>query len=276
MSSRHTLLASIAAFLVITGAADAQQVSGTTSAAGSTNAAAVTRSSPTSLLPQGGLGNVTNNGSLNQQNGTLNGTVVSGQTQSSTTTGQVTTTPVPMNTPGFATAPIAVPPLSGSAVPPMGGDTGLGIPTQIQSPQTQQTLDQQLQLQQLQQAEAQQLQLQTAQQAGAQQPQSQPTQQSGAQIIVLSGSVFQGTTSQPNVVATSTVLTNRNRIRGLSTRSLVQGQPVLQGTTEAPRVIAFTPAPGNVLVVQGSGISNNGPNTGTGQVRAQIVEVPAQ
>ena len=86
---------------------------------------------------------------------------------------------------------------------------------------------------------------------------------------------FTNAATEPNVVATSTVLTNRNRIRGLSSRSLTQGQPVLQGTTEAPRVIAFTPAPGNVLVVQGSGISNNGLNIGTGQVRAQIVEVPA-
>jgi hypothetical protein len=281
------LLSSAAALLLAGGVAGAQQLSGTTSAAGGTNAGAVSRSAPTSLLPQGGVANVTTNGTLNQQNGTLNqqnGTlsqqnsaanaaVLSGQTQFNTTTGQTSVVPVPMNTPGFATAPIAVPPPSGTAVPPLGGDTGLGTPTQIQSPAAQQAFNQQLQLQQLQQA--QQLQLQTGQQFTAQQLQPQPSLQTGGQILVLSGSVFQGTTSQPNVIATNANLNARNRIRGLSTRNLSRGQSVLQVTTQAPQVIAFTPAPGNVLVLQGSGLSATGVNSGGGQVPAQIVEVPA-
>ena len=280
MFSRLMLLSSAAALLLAGGVAGAQQLSGTTSAAGGTNAGAVSRSAPTSLLPQGGVANVTTNGTLNQQNGTLsqqnsaaNAAVLSGQTQFNTTTGQTSVVPVPMNTPGFATAPIAVPPPSGTAVPPLGGDTGLGTPTQIQSPAAQQAFNQQLQLQQLQQA--QQLQLQTGQQFTAQQLQPQPSLQTGGQILVLSGSVFQGTTSQPNVIATNANLNARNRIRGLSTRNLSRGQSVLQGTTQAPQVIAFTPAPGNVLVLQGSGLSATGVNSGGGQVPAQIVEVPA-
>jgi len=287
MFSRLMLLSSVAALLLTAGAAGAQQLSGTTSAAGGTNAGVVNRSAPTSLLPQGGIANVTTNGTLNQQNGTLNqqngvlsqqnsaanAAVFSGQTQFNTETGQPAAVPVPMNTPGFATAPIAVPPASGTAVPPLGGDTGLGFPTQIQSPAAQQAFNQQLQLQQLQQA--QQLQLQTGQQLTAQQLQAQPSLQTGGQIVVLSGSLFQGTTSQPNVIATNANLNARNRIRGLSTRNLSRGQSVLQGTTQAPQVIAFTPAPGNVLVLQGSGSSASGVNSGTGQVRAQVVEVPA-
>ena len=280
MFSRLMLLSSAAALLLAGGVAGAQQLSGTTSAAGGTNAGAVSRSAPTSLLPQGGVANVTTNGTLNQQNGTLsqqnsaaNAAVLSGQTQFNTTTGQTSVVPVPMNTPGFATAPIAVPPPSGTTVPPLSGDTGLGTPTQIQSPAAQQAFNQQLQLQQLQQA--QQLQLQTGQQFTAQQLQPQPSLQTGGQILVLSGSVFQGTTSQPNVIATNANLNARNRIRGLSTRNLSRGQSVLQGTTQAPQVIAFTPAPGNVLVLQGSGLSATGVNSGGGQVPAQIVEVPA-
>jgi hypothetical protein len=273
MFSRLMFLSSVAAVLVTAGIAEAQQVSGTASTAGGANAAAVSPSTPTSLLPQNGFGNSGTSGGLTQQNSVTSPAIVSGQTQLNTVTSPVPTVPVPMNTPGFGTAPIAVPPPSGTAVPPLGGDTGLGLPTQIQSPAAQQAFNQQLQLQQLQQAR--QLQLQTGQQLTAQQTQAQPGLQTGGQIVVLSGSVFQGTTSQPNVIATNANLNTRNRVRGLSARNLVRGQSVLQGTTQAPQVIAFTPAPGNVLVLQGSGLSSSGVNTGTGQVRAQVVEVPA-
>jgi len=262
-------LSSVAAVLVTAGIAGAQQVSGTASTAGGANAAAVSPSTPTSLLPQNGFGNSGTSGGLTQQNSVTSPAIVSGQTQLNTVTSPV---PVPMNTPGFGTAPITVPPPSGTAVPPLGGDTGLGFPTQIQSPAAQQAFNQQLQLQQLQRA--QQLQLQTDQQLTAQQQQAQGLQ-TGGQIVVLSGSVFQGTTSQPNVIATNANLNTRNRVRGLSARNLLRGQSVLQGTTQAPQVIAFTPAPGNVLVLQGSGLSSSGANTGAGQVRAQVVEVPA-
>jgi len=274
MFSRLMFLSSVAAVLVTAGVAGAQQVSGTASTAGGANAAAVSPSTPTSLLPQNGFGNSGTSGGLTQQNSVTSPAIVSGQTQLNTVTSPVPTVPVPMNTPGFGTAPLTVPPPSGTAVPPLGGDTGLGLPTQIQSPAAaQQGFNQQLQSQQLQQA--QQLQLQRGQQLTAQQTQAQPGLQTGGQIVVLSGSVFQGTTSQPNVIATNANLIARNRIRGLSARNLVRGQSVLQGTTQAPQVIAFTPAPGNVLVLQGSGLSTNGVNTGTGQVRAQVVEVPA-
>jgi len=266
-------LSSVAAVLVTAGIAGAQQVSGTASTAGGANATAVSPSTPTSLLPQNGFGNSGTSGGLTQQNSVTSPAIVSGQTQLNTVTSPVPTVPVPMNTPGFGTAPITVPPPSGTAVPPLGGDTGLGLPTQIQSPAAQQAFNQQLQLQQLQQA--QQLQLQTGQQLTAQQQQAQPGLQTGGQIVVLSGSVFQGTTSQPNVIATNANLNTRNRVRGLSARNLIRGQSVLQGTTQAPQVIAFTPAPGNVLVLQGSGLSSSGVNTGAGQVRAQVVEVPA-
>ena len=272
MFSRLMFLSSVAAVLVTAGIAEAQQVSGTASTAGGANAAAVSPSTPTSLLPQNGFGNSGTSGGLTQQNSVTSPAIVSGQTQLNTVTSPVPTVPVPMNTPGFGTAPITVPPPSGTAVPPLGGDTGLGLPTQIQSPAAQQAFNQQLQLQQLQQA--QQLQLQRNQQLTAQQQQAQGLQ-TGGQIVVLSGSVFQGTTSQPNVIATNANLNTRNRIRGLSARNLIRGQSVLQGTTQVPQVIAFTPAPGNVLVLQGSGLSSSDVNTGTGQVRAQVVEVPA-
>ena len=273
MFSRLMFLSSVAAVLVTAGIAGAQQVSGTASTAGCANAAAVSPSTPTSLLPQNGFGNSGTSGGLTQQNSVTSPAIVSGQTQLNTVTSPVPTVPVPMNTPGFGTAPLTVPPPSGTAVPPLGGDTGLGLPTQIQSPAAaQQGFNQQLQSQQLQQA--QQLQLQRGQQLTAQQQQAQGLQ-TGGQIVVLSGSVFQGTTSQPNVIATNANLIARNRIRGLSARNLVRGQSVLQGTTQAPQVIAFTPAPGNVLVLQGSGLSSSGVNTGAGQVRAQVVEVPA-
>jgi len=269
---------SVAALLLSAGAAGAQQAGGTTSAVGTPSAATVNPSTPTSLLPQGGAGNVRTNGTLNQQNGTVNqqnsaanAALLSGQTQLNTATGQAAA--LPLNTTGLTAAPVGVPPLSGTAVPALGGDTGLGFPAPTQTTQTQQGLDQQLQLQRLQQA--QQLQLQTGQQLTGQQLQAQPNVQTGGQIVVLSGSVFQGTTSQPNVIATNANLNARNRIRGLSTRNLARGQSVLQGTTEAPQVIAFTPAPGNMLVLQGSGLSATGVNSGTGQVRAQVVEVPA-
>ncbi len=273
MFSRLMFLSSVAAVLVTAGIAGAQQVSGTASTAGGANAAAVSPSTPTSLLPQNGFGNSGTSGGLTQQNSVTSPAIVSGQTQLNTVTSPVPTVPVPMNTPGFGTAPLTVPPPSGTAVPPLGGDTGLGLPTQIQSPAAQQAFNQQLQLQQLQQA--QQLQLQRGQQLTAQQTQAQPGLQTGGQIVVLSGSVFQGTTSQPNVIATNANLNTRNRVRGLSARNLLRGQSVLQGTTQAPQVIAFTPAPGNVLVLQGSGLSSSGVNTGAGQVRAQVVEVPA-
>ena len=273
MFSRLMFLSAVAAVLVTAGVAGAQQVSGTASTAGGANAAAVSPSTPTSLLPQSGFGNSGTSGGLTQQNSVTSPAIVSSQTQLNSVTSPVPTVPVPMNTPGFGTAPITVPPPSGTAVPPLGGDTGLGLRTQIQSPAAQQAFNQQLQLQQLQQA--QQLQLQTGQQLTAQQQQAQPGLQTGGQIVVLSGSVFQGTTSQPNVIATNANLNTRNRVRGLSARNLIRGQSVLQGTTQAPQVIAFTPAPGNVLVLQGSGLSSSGVNTGTGQVRAQVVEVPA-
>jgi hypothetical protein len=89
-------------------------------------------------------------------------------------------------------------------------------------------------------------------------------------VIILSGSVFQGTTDRPNVVVAP-----RGDVRGLSAQTLRRGQPVLQGTVEAPRVIALAPAAGNVLVVQGSQVPR-GTAAGRGEIRAQIVELPVQ
>jgi hypothetical protein len=297
MALRSVFLGSVAAILLAAGAAGAQTsvlsggsggTSGGTAAAGSGSDAG--SSSPTQLLPEGGAGS----GSIDR---TLSGSGQQGGGQSGqgaldaagspidgmeTESGPIATTPSPMNAPSVLSgtgassvltptpmnAPrlVTVPALSGTAVPQLGGaggtatavggQSGTGIAeggllrsnARVLGPREAAQLRQQLQARR---------------------------ERTGAQVIILSGSVFQGTTDRPNVVVVPRGLAARGDARGLSAQTLRRGQPVLQGTVEAPRVIALAPAAGDVLVVQGSQVPR-GTASVRGEIRAQIVELPVQ
>ena len=296
MALRSVFLGSVAAILLAAGTADAQTsvlsggsggTSGGTAAAGSGSDAG---SSPTQLLPEGGAGS----GSIDR---TLSGSGQQGGGQSGqgaldaagspidgmeTESGPIATTPSPMNAPSVLSgtggssvltptpmnAPrlVTVPALSGTAVPQLGGaggtatavggQSGTGIAeggllrsnARVLGPREAAQLRQQLQARR---------------------------ERTGAQVIILSGSVFQGTTDRPNVVVAPRGLAARGDARGLSAQTLRRGQPVLQGTVEAPRVIALAPAAGDVLLVQGSQVPRATAAV-RGGIRAQIVELPAQ
>jgi hypothetical protein len=252
----------------------------------------LTGSAPTQLLPQGGVGGGDLQGSLSglpEQGGTgsFEGTTgfgasgpigatpspMNAPSSFSGTDGTAVLTPTPRNAPVFGST--SVPPLSGTAVPPLTGDTGLGVPVQGLPTGTATGTglarggflrsDGQI----LSAREAAQLQQQQLQQLRNQQGQA------GAQVVILSGSLFQGTTDRPNVVVVPTGRTVAGgQTGGLTAQRLQRGQAVLQGTLEAPRVIALVPSPGNVLVVQGS--QGSATAAGDGTIRAQIVELPAE
>ena len=296
MALRSVFLGSVAAILLAAGTAGAQTSvlsggagtgGGTATAGTGSNAGS---SSPTQLLPEDGAGS----GSIDR---TLSGSDQQGGGQSGqgaldaagspidgmrTDSGPIAATPSPMNAPSMLSgtggsavltptpmnAPrlVTVPALSGTAVPQLGGAAGTatavgglsgtgiaegGLPrsnARVLGPREAAQLRQQLQAQR---------------------------DRTGAQVIILSGSVFQGTTDRPNVVVAPRGLTARGDARGLSAQTLRRGQPVLQGTVEAPRVIALAPAAGNVLVVQGGQVPR-ATASGRGEIRAQIVELPAQ
>jgi hypothetical protein len=300
MSLRALLLGTTAAaFLAGTAAAQTGSVTTGGSATGGLSAGGtgsgtgtITGSAPTQLLPQGGGGSGDLPRSLSglpQQGGAQTALDAAESAEFGTVTGPIATTPTPMNapsafsdtggtrlfTPTPRNAPVlgstTVPPLFGTGVPPLSGDTGLGFPAQGLETGTgaQAGLARggfvRFNGQILSVREATQLQRQLQAQQN----------QAGAQVIILSGSVFQGTTDRPNVVVAPTGQGTAGQARGLTAQTLQQGQPVLQGTVEAPRVIALAPAPGNVLVVQGSQFADTAA-TGTGQIRAQIVELPAE
>jgi hypothetical protein len=296
MAHRSVFLGSVAAILLAAGTAGAQTsvlsggggTGGGTASAGTSSDAG--SSSPTQLLPEDGAGSGSIDRTLSgsdQQTGGQSGqgaldaagSPIEGMGADS---GPIATTPSPMNAPSALSgtggsavltptpmnAPrlVTVPALSGNAVPQLGGAAGtataVGGPSgigmaeggllrsnaRVLGPREAAQLRQQLQ-------------------AGR--------DRTGAQVIILSGSVFQGTTDRPNVVVAPRGLTARGDLRGLSTQTLRSGQPVLRGTVEAPRVIAFAPAPGNVLVVQGSQLPG-GTAAGQAEIRAQIVELPAE
>ena len=303
MDLRALLLGTAAAALMSIGSAAAQTGSVTAGGSGTGGASAggtgagtstITGSAPTQLLPQGGVGSGEVQRSLSglpQQGGTPGGLDSAGSavTDFGAAAGPIATTPTPMNAPSAFTdtggariitptplnAPVigsaTVPPLSGSAVPPLSGDTGLGIP--VQGLENGTGTGTRLVQGGIVRSNGQIL---SARQAAQLQRQLQAQQnQTAAQVIILSGSVFQGTTDRPNVVVVPTGQGTTGQARGLTAQALQRGQPVLQGTVEAPRVIALAPSPGNVLVVQGSQFANTGAN-GTGQIRAQIVELPAE
>jgi hypothetical protein len=173
-------------------------------------------------------------------------------------------TPTPRNAPAFGST--SVPQMFGTSVPSLSGDTGLGI--SAQGPGSGNQLG--LARGGFVRSDGQIL---SARPAAELQRQLRAQQQAGAQVLILSGSVFQGTTDRPVVVAPSG-FASVSQGRGLTQQMLRRGQPALQGTVEAPRVIALAPAPGNVLVVQGS--QTGATANGTGQIRAQIVELPAE
>ena len=294
MALRSMFLGSLAALLLALEPAGAQTsvMSGGTGGgtAGTASNVGSSSASPTQLVPNGGAGTGSIQRSLSgsvQQGGVQSGqsaldsagspigdlgsdtgpisTTTSPMNAPSTLSGTGTSavlTPTPMNAPriGFVT----VPPLSGTTVPPLGnaalganaggGLNGTAVTQGRLLRSDGRALGPRETAQLLEQLQAQQ-------------------NRSGAQVIILSGTVFQGTTDRPNVVVAPRGLTARGDLRGLSSQTFRRGQPVLEGTLEAPRVIALAPAPGNVLVVQGSQIS---PGTEAGQIRAQIVELPAQ
>jgi hypothetical protein len=297
----RAILAGLAAAALLGGAAAAQtgSVSGGGSAAGGvssggatagTGTGTFTGTAPTQLVPQGGVGSGDVQRSLSglpQQGGSALDAAGSAVTEFGSQPGPVATTPSPMNAPsafsGAGTTAVltptprnapgfgstAVPQMFGTSVPPLSGDTGLGIPAQGFGAGSGNQLG--LARGGFIRSDGQIL---SARQAAALQRQLRAQQQAGAQVLILSGSVFQGTTDRPNVVVVPTGFASAGQGRGLTQQTLRRGQPVLQGTVEAPRVIALAPAPGNVLVVQGSqtGTAANG----TGQIRAQIVELPAE
>jgi hypothetical protein len=257
----------------------------------------VTDAAPTRLLPQDGVGTGEIQRSLSglpQQGGgnTLEAaaspvtdagdgtgpiatpTPMNAPSTLSGATGTAVLTPTPLNAPAVGST--AVPPLLGTSVPPLSGDTGLGAvpeePGAGNRLQPQQLIREgfvRFDGQILSAREASRLQQQLL-------SQQQNQAASGAQVIVLSGSVFQGTTDSPNVVVVPTRRSASGQARGLAARSLSRGQPVLQGTVEAPRVIALAASPGNVLVVQGSQFGSAEGGAAGGQIRAQIVELPAE
>ena len=289
---RALLLGSVLSSLLMAGPASAQQTAtgGTTS--GTTGAAAT--GAPISLLNgQGGLSQGlqrTLPGTQSLSGARLEGTDLS--TEGTGVAGAIVTTPTPMNAAGsvldgtvgqgaIATTPSpfddaantdsssTVPPLSGTTVPALGGDAGTGLSTRGlprgvvngsgfgQGNATDAGGG-----------------LLARRLAGAGQVQ-QGQQQAGPQIIVLSGSVLRGVAGTSNVIVLPGSAANAVQPRGLA-RRLGQMQAVLQGTTQTPSVITFAPAPGNVLIVQGSGIPASGRNgSEQGRLRAQIVELPA-
>jgi hypothetical protein len=295
MDLRALLLGTAAAALMSIGSAAAQTGSVTAGgsasggiSAGGTGAgtSTMTGSTPTQLLPQGGVGGGQIQRSLSglpEQGGTQGAqdAAGSGVTDFGADAGPIATTPTPMNAPStvtdtggarvFTPTPLnapalgstAVPPLSGSTVPPLSGDTvpvqglenGTGTDTRLVQGGIVRSNGQLL----------------SARQAAQQQLRARQNQ-AGAQVIILSGSVFQGTTDRPNVVVVPTGQGRTGQARGLTAQSVQRGEQVLQGTVEAPRVIALAPSPGNILVVQGSQLGTSG----AGQVRAQIVELPAE
>ena len=303
MPSRTLLLGTAASVLVLIGAAAAQTNSMATGSGaggvttGGTGAGVATPAAPTQLLPQGGVGTGDIQRSLSglpQQGGTGNTLEAAG---SSVTegggSGPIATTPTPLNAPSTlsrtggtavltptplnapATGSI-VPALLGTSVPALGVGTGIGAAPEEPAPangiQPRQLIREgfvRFDGQILSAREASQLQQQRL-------SQQQVQAAAGAQVIVLSGSVFQGTTDSPNVVVVPASRGSSNQSRGLTAQNLGRGQPVLQGTMDAPRVIALAPAPGNVLVVQGSQFSSAESGPGAGQIRSQIVELPAE
>jgi hypothetical protein len=305
MSSRALLLGTAASVLVLIGAAAAQTNSMATGSGaggvttGGTGAGVATPAAPTQLLPQGGVGTGDIQRSLSglpQQGGTDSTLEAAGSpVTEGGGSGPIATTPTPMNEPSTlsgtggtavltptplnapATGSTAVPPLLGTSVPALDGESGLGtVPGEsgagdrIQPRQLIREGFVRFDGQILSAREASRMQQQLL-------SQQQNEAASGAQVIVLSGSVFQGTTNSPNVVVVPTRQGVSGQARGgLTARSLSRGQPVLQGTVEAPRVIALAASPGNVLVVQGSLLGSVEGGTGAGQVRAQIVELPAE
>jgi hypothetical protein len=305
MSSRALLLGTAASVLVLIGAAEAQTNSMATGGSGAggvttggTGAGAVTNALPTQLLPQGGVGTGDIQRSLSglpQQGGTGSTLEAAGSpVTEGGGSGPIATTPTPMNAPSTlsgtggtavltptplnapATGSTAVPPLLGTSVPALDGESGLGtVPGEpgagdrIQPRQLIREGFVRFDGQILSAREASRMQQQLL-------SQQQNEAASGAQVIVLSGSVFQGTTDSPNVVVVPTRQGVSGQARGLTARNLSRGQPVLQGTVETPRVIALAASPGNVLVVQGSQLGSVEGGTGAGQVRAQIVELPAE
>jgi hypothetical protein len=187
--------------------------------------------------------------------------------------GTAVLTPTPLNAPGVGS--VAVPPLTGTTVPALGVGTGSGIAPE--EPGSANGIQRRLIREGFVRFDGQILSAREASRLQQQRLSQQQAQAAaGAQVIVLSGSVFQGTIDSPNVVVVPASRDSSNQFRGLTAQNLGRGQPVLQGTVDAPRVIALAPAPGNVLVVQGSQLASaqNGP--GAGQIRAQIVELPAE
>jgi hypothetical protein len=262
-----------------------------------TGAGAMTQAAPTQLLPQGGVGTGDIQRSLSglpQQGGTGSaletagsaiadvgddtGPVVATPTPMnapstlSGSSGTAVLTPTPLNAPGVGSS--AVPPLTGTAVPALGVGTGSGVAPEEPGPAN--SIQRRLIREGFVRFDGQILSAREASRLQQQRLSQQQTQAAaGAQVIVLSGSVFQGTTDSPNVVVVPASRSASSQSRGLIAQNLGRGQPVLQGTVDAPRVIALAPAPGNVLVVQGSQIADAGA-AGTGQIRAQIVELPAE
>jgi hypothetical protein len=297
----RSLLLGAAAAALLAGTAAAQTGSFTTGGSGTgtlsaggtgTGAGTNTGSGPSQLLPQGGVGSGELQRSLSglpQQGGSALDAAGSAVTGFGADSGPIAATPTPLNapsafsgtngavvlTPTPRNAPVigstAVPPMFGTGVPPLSGDTGLGIAVEGLGTGTggQAGLvrgafvrsDGQI--------------LSASEFARLQRQFRAQQNQAGAQVIILSGSVFQGTADRPNVVVVPTGRGTAGQARGLTAQTLRRGQPVLQGTVEAPRVIALAPSPGNVLVVQGSQFASTGANE-TGQIRAQIVELPAE
>jgi hypothetical protein len=299
----RSFLVGVAAAALLAGTAAAQTGSFSTggSTAGSmssggaaTGSGTFTGTAPTQLLPDDGVGSGDLQRSLSglpQQGGTQSAFegADSAVTDFGNASGPIATTPTPLNapssfsgsggtavfTPTPRNAPVfgstAVPPMFGTGVPPLSGDTGLGVP--VQGLATGAVTGTGLARGGFSRSEGQILSAREA--ARLQQQLTAQQVQSGAQVIVLSGSLFQGTTDRPNVVVVPTGRAVANgQARGLTAQRLQPGQAVLQGTTEAPRVIALVPSPGNVLVVQGG--QGSAATAGDGTIRAQIVELPAE
>jgi hypothetical protein len=304
MSARAFLLGTAASVLVSIGAAMAQTGSMTTGGsgtaggtAGGTGTGIVTDAAPTQLLPQDGVGTGEIPRSLSglpqQGGGNILEAAASPARDAGDGAGPIATTPTPMNAPSVLSGetgtavltptPLnargvgstAVPPLLGTSVPPLSGDTGPGAAPE--EPAGNRLQPQQLIREGFVRFDGQILSVREASRLQQQLlSQQQNEAASGAQVIVLSGSVFQGTTDSPNVVVVPTRRGAAGQARGLTARSLSRGQPVLQGTVEAPRVIALAASPGTVLVVQGSQFGSVEAGTGAGPIRAQIVELPAE
>ena len=302
--SLRSLLLGVTAAALLAGTAAAQTGSfsaggsttgGVSSGGTATGSGTFTGSGPTQLLPQDGVGSGDLQRSLSglpQQGGTPSALDAAGSavTDLGSAPGAIATTPTPMNapssfsggdgaavlTPTPSNAPVfgstAVPPMAGTSVPALSGDSGLGNPVQGFATGTATGIG--LARGGFLRSDGQ---IRSAREAAQLQQQQLRTQQSqaGAQVLILSGSLFQGTTDRPNVVVIPTGQTGAaGQAGGLNAQRLQPGQAVLQGTLEAPRVIALVPSPGNVLVVQGS--QGSAIAGGDGTIRAQIVELPAE